>query len=182
TVGTHDDEAGSSRPRRSRQYKIMEEAMLPRVYHIFLTWGTCPRMLNKMGCVEEIENMLEIKVYEAGSQEEISSSEAWRRTFSDENFNARDYWLSISSAEELHLSMNVASTIRSPILALDTTTLRELIDFEGRLILEDPALGVPHVAIPKGPRPSMQYLYDRMGSMEICQEAIERMAYRQSYQ
>ncbi|GJX16260.1 hypothetical protein Tco_0217092 [Tanacetum coccineum] len=51
-----------------------------------------------------------------------------------------------------------------------------------RLILEDPALGVPHVAIPKGPRPSMQYLYDRMGSMEIRQEAIERMAYRQSYQ
>nr|GFA87082.1 hypothetical protein [Tanacetum cinerariifolium] len=38
-------------------------------------------MLDNMGCAEEIENMLEIKVYEAGSQEEIFSSEAWRRAF-----------------------------------------------------------------------------------------------------
>ncbi|GKD81296.1 hypothetical protein Tco_1348135, partial [Tanacetum coccineum] len=65
--------------------------------------------------------------------------------------------------------------------ALDTTTLRELIDFEGRLIPEDPALRVPRVAIPRGPRPSIQDLYDRMGSMEIRQGAIERMAYTQSY-
>ncbi|GJW12887.1 hypothetical protein Tco_1578714 [Tanacetum coccineum] len=62
----------------------------------------------------------------------------------------------------------VSST--ASFLALDTTTLRELIDFEGRLILEDPALGVSHVAIPKGPRPSMQYLYDRMGSHGIRQK------------
>ncbi|GKC72798.1 hypothetical protein Tco_1118681 [Tanacetum coccineum] len=96
--------------------------------------------------------MLKIKVYEAGSQEEIFSSEAWRRAFdinkriytelchefystfefdefarrlglyhssevneegfdvyfqgglhSDDNFNARDYWLSINSAEDLQL-------------------------------------------------------------------------------
>ncbi|GJW59158.1 hypothetical protein Tco_0166062 [Tanacetum coccineum] len=53
--------------------------------------------------------------------------------------------------------------------ALDTTTLRELIDSEGRLIPEVPAPGVPRVAVPRGPRPSMQDLYDRMGSMEIRQ-------------
>nr|GEU64637.1 hypothetical protein [Tanacetum cinerariifolium] len=41
---------------------------------------------------------------------------------------------------------------------LDTTTLRELIDSKGRLIPEDP-----------------------MGSMEIRQDAIERLEYRQSY-
>ncbi|GKF73557.1 hypothetical protein Tco_0219889 [Tanacetum coccineum] len=35
---------------------------------------------------------------------------------SDENFNARDYWLSISSEEELHLSRSLAFTIRRPIL------------------------------------------------------------------
>ncbi|GJY51943.1 hypothetical protein Tco_0442790 [Tanacetum coccineum] len=35
---------------------------------------------------------------------------------SDENFNARDYWLSISSEEELHLSRSLASNIRSPVL------------------------------------------------------------------
>ncbi|GKA60669.1 hypothetical protein Tco_0760076 [Tanacetum coccineum] len=280
-----------------------------------------------MGCTEEIENMLEIKVYEAGSQEDIFSSQVWRRVFdinepiytelchefystydfdevcandelrtkkvikfrlygrahsltllefarrlglyhsdevneegfdvyfqgglrSDENFNNRDYWLIISQDEELHLSRSLASTIKSPILrmlqnmityglcqrtigynkvqknelwlmsmfeakhqngyanlitkmakqmrvltdevlnslsastyykALDTTTLIELIDSKGRLIPEDTAPGVPHVAIPRGPRPSIQDLYDRMGSMEIHQGAIERMAYRQSY-
>ncbi|GJW94166.1 hypothetical protein Tco_0173838 [Tanacetum coccineum] len=55
---------------------------------------------------------------------------------------------------------------------LDTTTLRELIDFEGRLILEDPQPGVPRVAIPRPPRASMQDLYDRMGSIEIRQEDL----------
>ncbi|GJW98955.1 hypothetical protein Tco_0180763 [Tanacetum coccineum] len=64
---------------------------------------------------------------------------------------------------------------------LDTTTLRELIDSEGRLIPEDPQPGVPGVGIPRPLRASMQDLYDRMGSMEIRQEAIERMEYRQSY-
>ncbi|GJV39106.1 hypothetical protein Tco_1417546 [Tanacetum coccineum] len=42
---------------------------------------------------------------------------------------------------------------------LDTTTLRELIDFEGRLIPEDPQPGVLRVAIPRPPRASMQDLY-----------------------
>ncbi|GJX89695.1 retrotransposon ORF1 [Tanacetum coccineum] len=64
---------------------------------------------------------------------------------------------------------------------LDTITLRELIDSEGRLILEDPQSGVPRVVIPRPPRTSMQDLYERMGSMEIRQGAIERVAYRQSY-
>nr|GFB21849.1 hypothetical protein [Tanacetum cinerariifolium] len=64
---------------------------------------------------------------------------------------------------------------------LDTTTLRDLIDFKGRLILEDPQQGVPRVGIPRPPRASMQDLYDRMGRMEIRQEAIEQMEYRQLY-
>ncbi|GJZ75997.1 hypothetical protein Tco_0640462 [Tanacetum coccineum] len=64
---------------------------------------------------------------------------------------------------------------------LDTTTLRELIDFEGRLIPEDPQPGVPRVAIPRPLRASMHDFYYRMGSMEILHEAIERMEYRQSY-
>ncbi|GJV07054.1 putative reverse transcriptase, RNA-dependent DNA polymerase [Tanacetum coccineum] len=50
---------------------------------------------------------------------------------------------------------------------LDTTTLRELIDSEDRLILEDPQPGVPRVGIPRPSRASMQDLYDRMGRMEI---------------
>nr|GEV88749.1 hypothetical protein [Tanacetum cinerariifolium] len=64
---------------------------------------------------------------------------------------------------------------------LDMTTLRDLIDFKGRLILEDPQPGVPRVGVPRPPRASIQDLYDRMGRMEIRQEAIERMEYRQSY-
>ncbi|GJU18346.1 hypothetical protein Tco_1146312 [Tanacetum coccineum] len=170
---------------------------------------------------------------------------------SDENFNARDYWLSISSKEELHLFRSLASTIRHPILRVlqkmitygvcqrmigydkmqrnelwlmrmfecglvdgkmaqeersqkqrdsmiccwqfitriakrmglltNEGALRELIGPDGRLIVEDPALGVPRVAIPRCLRPSMQDLYDRMGNMVIHQGTLERMARRQSY-
>ncbi|GKC01718.1 hypothetical protein Tco_0987854 [Tanacetum coccineum] len=64
---------------------------------------------------------------------------------------------------------------------LDTITLRDLIDFEGKRIPEDPQPGVPRVGIPRPSRASMQDLYDRMGHIEIRQEAIERMEYRQSY-
>nr|GEW59131.1 hypothetical protein [Tanacetum cinerariifolium] len=63
----------------------------------------------------------------------------------------------------------------------DTTTLRDLIDSEGKLIPEDPQPGVSRVGIPRPPRASMQDLYDRMGRMEIRQEAIEPIEYRQSY-
>ncbi|GJS59052.1 hypothetical protein Tco_0653836 [Tanacetum coccineum] len=170
---------------------------------------------------------------------------------SDDQFNAQEYWLSISREENLGLSRSHTSTIRNLILRvihkmityglcqrttgydkiqkndlwllsmfdarhqngyanvawliarkarvlidvvlrslstliycrdLDTTTLRELIDSEGRLIPEDPQPGVSRVGIPRPPRASMQELYDRIGSMEIHQEAIERMEYRQSYQ
>ncbi|GKE84413.1 hypothetical protein Tco_1558155, partial [Tanacetum coccineum] len=52
---------------------------------------------------------------------------------------------------------------------------------EGKLIPEDPQPEVPRVGIPRPPRASMQDLYDRMGGMEIRQEAIEQMEYRQSY-
>ncbi|GJS07518.1 hypothetical protein Tco_0364314 [Tanacetum coccineum] len=64
---------------------------------------------------------------------------------------------------------------------LDTTTLIDLLNSNGKLIPEDPQPGVPIVGIPRPPRASMQDLYDRMGRMEIRQEAIERMEYRQSY-
>ncbi|GJV43369.1 ribonuclease H-like domain-containing protein [Tanacetum coccineum] len=64
---------------------------------------------------------------------------------------------------------------------LDTTTLRELIDFEGRLIPKDPQPGVPRVGILRPLRASMQDLYEMMGNMEIRQGVIERMSYRQSY-
>ncbi|GKC14497.1 hypothetical protein Tco_1011279 [Tanacetum coccineum] len=44
-----------------------------------------------------------------------------------------------------------------------------------------PQPSVPRVGIPRPPRASMHDLYDRMGRMEIRQDAIEQMEYRQSY-
>ncbi|GKB28237.1 hypothetical protein Tco_0867638 [Tanacetum coccineum] len=64
---------------------------------------------------------------------------------------------------------------------LDKTTLRDLIDSDGKLISKDPQPGVPRVGIPRPLRASMQDLYDRMGRMKIRQDAIERIEYRQSY-
>ncbi|GJW87184.1 hypothetical protein Tco_0162524 [Tanacetum coccineum] len=84
TIGTYDDEVGSSRPKRFRQYETVGEAILPHVHHQFLLWEGCNRAAKtryNTKLAHFIENMLEIKVYEAGSQEEIFSSEAWRRVF-----------------------------------------------------------------------------------------------------
>ncbi|GJV55588.1 hypothetical protein Tco_1456593 [Tanacetum coccineum] len=210
TSGAYDHEASLSRPKRTRQHETVEEAMLPCVHHDFLHWGTSNRasktkyntnlahllpkqiyspcivdwgVLNNMDCSEEIEAMLEIKLYKMGGKEEIFSSEAWRRAFdineciytalchefysaydfdeisyggfkvyfqqglhSDENFNAREYWLSISNEEELHFSRSLASSIRSPILRL----LQKLITY-------------------------------RIGRMEIRQGELERMSYQKLY-
>ncbi|GJX08341.1 hypothetical protein Tco_0196273 [Tanacetum coccineum] len=112
TISTHDDEARSSRPKRSRQYETVEEAMLPHVYNKFMF----------------------------------------------------DF-----------------ARVRSKVRALDTTTLRELIDSEGRLIPEVPALGVPRVAIPRGPRPSI--VFEHMdGVYDVpLQEAYNPPGYDQQY-
>ncbi|GJV61126.1 hypothetical protein Tco_1467226 [Tanacetum coccineum] len=61
---------------------------------------------------------------------------------------------------------------------LDKTTLRELIDSEDRLIPEilvDDILRVAAQRALRVQRALMQDLYEHMGSMEIRQEAIERM-------
>ncbi|GJZ83713.1 hypothetical protein Tco_0648886 [Tanacetum coccineum] len=81
------------------------------------------------------------------------------------------------------LTEDVVRSLSAPIYCrdLDTITLRNLIDSKGKLIPEDPQPGVPRVGIPRPPRASMQDLYDKMGMMEIRQEAIERIEYRQSY-
>ncbi|GJU83278.1 hypothetical protein Tco_1285643 [Tanacetum coccineum] len=43
TIGIHDDEAGSSRSKRSRQYETVEEVLLLQVHHEFLLWEGCNR-------------------------------------------------------------------------------------------------------------------------------------------
>ncbi|GKC77819.1 hypothetical protein Tco_1128593 [Tanacetum coccineum] len=302
TMGTNDDEAGSSRSKRSRQHETVEEVLLPQIHHEFLLWEGCHRDAKSiMGYDGEINDMLRIRLREAESNEEIFTSFYSTYEFdevcvddelqtkkiikfrlggrahsltllefahrlglyhadeleedgfnvyfegglrSDEHFNAQDYWLSISREDNLGLSRSHTSTIKKPILRvihkmityglcqrtigwmkrkgagtqkesqiccgqfmskiarkcrvltedvvrslsapiycidLDTTTLRDLIDSDGKLIPEDPQSGVTRVGIPRPLRASLQDLYDRMGRMEICQEAIERMKYRQSY-
>ncbi|GJT58998.1 hypothetical protein Tco_1002531 [Tanacetum coccineum] len=181
-----DDQGFMNKPtkRKLSKYHKLSDVMSPNQSELMMTKpvrhdpndpANTRSVLNKISCTEEIENMLEIKVYEAGSREDIFSSEAYRRVFyineliytelchefystydfgglrSDENFNDMDYSLSISSEEELHLSRSLALTIRT----LDVFTLKELTSPNGRLIFEDPSPGVPHVAIPKGPRPYM---------------------------
>nr|GEU79743.1 hypothetical protein [Tanacetum cinerariifolium] len=78
---------------------------------------------------------------------------------------------------------DVLRSLSAPVYSrdLDSTTIRDLIGSEGKLIPEDPQPGMPRVVIPRPPRACMQDLYDRMGRMEIRQDAIERMKYRQSY-
>ncbi|GKC10471.1 hypothetical protein Tco_1007253, partial [Tanacetum coccineum] len=110
TMGAHDDEAGSSRSKRPRQHETVEEVLLPQVHHEFLLWEGCNRdaksryntklaqllprhiyfpcivnwdVLNRMGCDGEIDDMLRIRLHEAGSDEEIFTLEAWIRDFNN---------------------------------------------------------------------------------------------------
>ncbi|GKB81217.1 hypothetical protein Tco_0948112 [Tanacetum coccineum] len=80
------------------------------------------------------------------------------------------------------LTEDVVRSLSAPIYCrdLDTITLRDLIDSDGKLIPKDPQPGMPRLGTPRPPKASMQDLYDRMGHMEIRQDVIERMEYRQS--
>nr|GEZ20452.1 hypothetical protein [Tanacetum cinerariifolium] len=71
------------------------------------------------------------------------------------------------------------TTIIAKFLILDITIDRDAPIVVGRGFLY--TIGVPRVGIPRPPRASMQDLYDRMGRMEIRQEAIKHIEYRQSY-
>ncbi|GJR50642.1 DNA-directed DNA polymerase [Tanacetum coccineum] len=66
-------------PAAKTRYNTNLAHLLPKqIYSPYnVDWG----LLNNMGYAKEIEATLEIKVYEVGGQEEIFSSEAWRRLF-----------------------------------------------------------------------------------------------------
>ncbi|GKE24427.1 hypothetical protein Tco_1435939, partial [Tanacetum coccineum] len=66
---THDDEASSSRPKRTNVTETVDEAVLGIIHHEFLLWNNF------------IEEMLEIKIVKMGGQEEIFTSKAWRHAF-----------------------------------------------------------------------------------------------------
>ncbi|GJZ35078.1 hypothetical protein Tco_0580895 [Tanacetum coccineum] len=110
SIRTHDDEAGSSssRPKRARITKNVEEALMGNVLHEFLLWGNCNmtlknryntnlagnlskqiyspfiidwNVLNTLGCGNAIDYMLEVRVNEMGSGEVLFTSEAWKHAF-----------------------------------------------------------------------------------------------------
>nr|GEV18167.1 reverse transcriptase domain-containing protein [Tanacetum cinerariifolium] len=183
TMGTHDDEARSSRSKHSRQYETVEEDVL-----------------NRMGCDEKIDDMLRIRLHKARSEEEIFTFVAlglYQAAKLDvEGFNVyfegednwydkikkNDLWL-LSMFHAKHqngyvnvtwliarwmkrkgagtqkesqiccgqfiskivrktkeLTEDVLRSLSAPVycIHLDTTTLRELIDSESKLIPEDP--------------------------------------------
>ncbi|GKC83883.1 hypothetical protein Tco_1139600 [Tanacetum coccineum] len=85
-----------------------------------------------------------------------------QRTAGYDKIQNNDLWLlSMFNARHQNGYVNVAWLIARWIKRkdLDTTTLRELIDSEGRLIPEDPQPGVPRVGIPRPLRASMQDFY-----------------------
>ncbi|GJU73705.1 hypothetical protein Tco_1265110 [Tanacetum coccineum] len=169
TIGTNDDEAESLRSKRSR-HETVEEVLLTQVHHEFLLWGGCSRDAKS-------------RLREAASNEEIFTSVAWIRAF---NINEPIF---IELCHEFYSTYEF-----DEVCADDEFQTKKIIKFRlgGRAHSCDfvvvcsrarnPGVdSVPRVGIPRPLRASMQDLYDRMGRMEIRQEAIERMEYRQSY-
>nr|GEU53347.1 RNA-directed DNA polymerase, eukaryota, nucleotide-binding alpha-beta plait domain protein [Tanacetum cinerariifolium] len=271
TMGGNDDEVRPSRSKRSRQYKTIEEVLLPQVHHEFLLREGCNRdaksryntklanllprhvyspcvinwdILNRMGCDGEIDDMLRIKLLRLNLMKKYSlmwrelelltSKNQFIQSFAtnfiqpmnlmklglyhavelqDDGFDVHQNgyanvawliarWIKRKGAgtqkesqiccgqfitklarKSRVLSDEVLRSLSTPThyRDLDTTTLRELIDYEGRLTPEDPQPGVPRIGISRLLRASMQDLYERMGNIKIRQGASERMSYRQSY-
>nr|GEX51479.1 hypothetical protein [Tanacetum cinerariifolium] len=192
--------SGCSREAKSR-YNTRLETLLPKLIYSphIMDW----QLLHKIGWGEEIDHMLKISLKEAQSNEEIFFNVAWikdfniqepiypelcREFYATHDFKERmtgyekiqknDLWLlSMFEARRQNGYENVAWVIAKIIL-------RELIDSEDRLIPDILVDDVPRVATQialRVQRALMQDLYEHIDSMEIRQEAIERMEYIQAY-
>ncbi|GJZ09567.1 hypothetical protein Tco_0543850 [Tanacetum coccineum] len=167
TVVTHDNEAGSSRPKRTRVTETVEETMIGCVHHEFLLWGTCDKTAKTKDAQDQDEELITKKLIKfrlGGHGHSLTLLEFARRLGlyhsaeiceegfevyfegglrSDKHFNARDYWLIISSKDELHLIAKKMSLLTDEVLNglsaliygrfMDATTLRELIDSIGEI-------------------------------------------------
>ncbi|GJR37475.1 hypothetical protein Tco_1213159 [Tanacetum coccineum] len=176
TSCTNEFEVGSSsRPKRTRQHETVEEAMLPRFDEI----------------VTDEELMLKkvIKFRLGGRGHRLTILEFARRLGLYSNDEIQDEGPSgnPSSSRIAKRAYLLTGEMLDGLSALvycrplDTTTLRELIGSNGRLIAEEPAPGDPRVVAPRPPRRFIFELYDRMGRMKIQQGELERMSRRQSY-
>nr|GEW82052.1 hypothetical protein [Tanacetum cinerariifolium] len=100
-----------------------------------------------------LDDMLRIRVRKAGSDEEIFTSVTHQNGYAN-----LALFISKLARKCRVLTENVVRSLNALIYCrdLDTITLTNLIDFDGKLIPEDPWLGVPRVGIPRPPRASMQ--------------------------
>ncbi|GJT08600.1 hypothetical protein Tco_0843062 [Tanacetum coccineum] len=111
TLGTHDREAGSSRSKHLRNETVEEirafninEPIYAKLFHEFYSTYEFDEV-----CVDDELQSKKIIRFRLGGR-------AHRGLRSDDNFNATDYWLSISLEENLGLSRSHTSTIKNPIL------------------------------------------------------------------
>ncbi|GJW29975.1 reverse transcriptase domain-containing protein [Tanacetum coccineum] len=150
-AGTHDYEAeSSSSPKRHRETKTVEEAMLGRVYHPKLLWAGCTRD-NKRKYNTILARWLSKQFNEEVTGEELSMKKIIRFRLevrahfmsllefacllglykrdeileegfevyfqgglcNDDYFDANEYWIRISTEDQLRLSRSATHTIRS---------------------------------------------------------------------
>ncbi|GKB47871.1 hypothetical protein Tco_0898624, partial [Tanacetum coccineum] len=120
TMGTHNDEARSSRSKCSRQYETVEEAMLPRVHHLFLLWEGCTQA-TKSRYNTRLAQLLPRLIYELFH--EFYSTYEFDEVCADDELRTKKIikfrlcgLMSTSMLENISLSRSHASTIRKPVL------------------------------------------------------------------
>nr|GEV08038.1 hypothetical protein [Tanacetum cinerariifolium] len=139
-MGTHDDEAGSSRSKRSRQHETMEAVLFPQVHHEFLQWEGCNR--------DAKSRMITYGLCQRTTgYDKVQKCDLWLLSMFDARHQNRKYRV---LTEDVVRSLSALIYCRD----LDTTTIKDLIDFDGKLILGDPQSGVPRVGIPRPLRAS----------------------------
>nr|GEU81083.1 hypothetical protein [Tanacetum cinerariifolium] len=153
------------------------------------------KLWKRMECHGKIDEMLRIKLREAGSNEEIFTSVTWIRAF---NINEPIYselfheFYSTYEFDEVCADDELKPRRSSSLDLVTTKPVCECglvdckVDEEKKeLVLKRRVRFVvdslSRSLLGRSPRASMQDLYEKMGSMEIRHGAIERIAYRQSY-
>ncbi|GKA29620.1 RNA-directed DNA polymerase like protein, partial [Tanacetum coccineum] len=141
---------GTSNRAAKSKYNTNLACLLPKQIYppCVVDW----EVLNNMGCGDTIEEMLEIKLYEVGGDEEIFTSEAWRCAF---DINKPTY---AKLCHEFYATYEFDETVTDEDLMS-----KKLIKF--RL----------------GGRGHTLTILEFVHRMEILQDKLERMAHRQSY-
>ncbi|GJW72776.1 hypothetical protein Tco_0132146 [Tanacetum coccineum] len=174
SMGTHDDEAGSSRSKRSRQYETVEEELLPQVHHEFLLWEGCNRdAKSRNPILRVIHKMITYGLCQRmAGYDKIQKNDLWILSMFDarhQNGYANVAWLIARWMKRKGAGTQKESQICYGQFISKIARKCKVLT-EDVLIPEDPQPGLPRVGIPRPPIASMQDLYDKIGRMEIRQE------------